>query len=1549
MHKKVKKFLGITILLLGFICILTSCGNTDSSKEKCEHNYSKYVGNKEGHYGVCDFCQQHSEVVPHNFGDWEITKEPTYTTPGSKARQCKECEYVEEDSVLEKACDHGSYTSWKVTIRPSLTSVGNLQRQCETCLKIFDFELPKLNETDYKFQEDKSDCISGTRQVYTYEKDGEKFDFEEYLQAEGHSYTVEWEWNENMATATFTCEKCNDVQTRIEYAYVTGDSTICTEKMLEVTIEFENKIYTETKPFEHSFQEEWETDGINHWHQCSLCGMKNNDVKPHEYEDGKCKICKTEYYTDGLEFTIDYFSENNDYEVSLKDGYNPESIVIPQKYKNKDVIAIKGYAFYNCTNLKNITLPNTIKNIGEGAFSGCINLTSINLPNTLESIWDNAFYNCTSLTEITIPSGVKYIGGGTFEKSGLKTISLHKEIQEIRGDAFKNCINLTEVIIGTKGNILETCNLEWIGRDAFYNCSSLKNIYLPKSIEKIESSAFKGCHLDNVYFKSNNANDWLGITFSDLEANPIYMADHFQTWQTSISGFGEPEEIHLSSSNIKVNIKDYAFAGLKNVDRIYIDNANVGRYAFYNAKGEIFFGKISSIGDYAFAKTEIHRVDLDSMEIYTPIGNYAFMECLNLETATATDSAITLPANIFDGCSKLKTVTMSMRLLTDLSDSFASGIEYLHLKQFAFREEGYSARYTSLKTIYWQGLYMIQSNIYNYFSNAQEFVFMGTIEDWCRVDISDASYNPIHNFPSFKVLNEDGLPEELSKNVVIPEGTIKIGEHTFDGVDIKSIVLPSTLKTIGNCAFQNCTNLFEIYNLSSLSIEKGSTANGYVGYYALAIANTLESLRENNDGFIFLKNETTTEYYLLGYEGTEKDLVLPNRAESDSHAYGYSIVANAFEGLDITSVVVLNKGIKIGKGAFRGCDNLESITLQFVGESLTGTTNTHFGYIFGATNYSENKTFVATSLTEVIITGAVRKIDNYAFYGCENLTSVTIGKDDITRIGNGAFYGCNGLTSITIPFVGESLTGTTNTHFGYIFGAFSYSDNSSYVPSSLKEVVILGGESIKESAFYRCSNLTSVEIPNSVESIGANAFYSCSNLTSIVIPNSVTSIGSSAFGNCSSLENVYYEGTIDDWCNISFVNYSSNPMSYASHFYMRNSNDEWEEVTSIEISNGVTEIGEYHFNKFTNVTSIVIPNSVTSIREGAFYGCSSLTSITIPFVGESLTKTNNTHFGYIFGASTYSGNSSYVPSSLKEVVILGGEIIEEDAFYGCSSLTSITIPNSVKSIGASAFSACYKLIEIYNLSSLNIVKGSTGNGYVGYYAKVIHTAIEESNLIEKDNYIYFKDAENKYYLVEYKGTDTELVLPNDIEGNTYEINQYAFENCSYLTSITIPESVTSIGSSAFENCSYLTSITIPESVTSIGSSAFAFCSNLKSIIIPSSVTSIEALTFYGCLRLESVTIPNSVTIIKEHAFNNCNSLESITIPNSVTFIEPFAFSNCQTLKEVYYKGTSSEWSNMPIGTGNSRLIDATLYYYSNTQPTEEGNYWHYVDDVITMW
>ncbi|MBE6580153.1 MAG: hypothetical protein E7650_00875 [Ruminococcaceae bacterium] len=456
-------------------------------------------------------------------------------------------------------------------------------------------------------------------------------------------------------------------------------------------------------------------------------------------------------------------------------------------------------------------------------------------------------------------------------------------------------------------------------------------------------------------------------------------------------------------------------------------------------------------------------------------------------------------------------------------------------------------------------------------------------------------------------------------------------------------------------------------------------------------------------------------YYKTNY----KELNIP--ASVDGVAIT-RIDANTFKNYTaLTSVTIPSSVTYISEKIFYGCNNLKSITVESGNSVYRSAGNclimTQAGKIIAGCKNSVIPTdgsvfqidfsaFEGCSLTSITIPASVlwiegsafygcsslktvifeeksqlQRIGASAFYGCGSLTSIAI-PNSVTSIGSGAFYRCNQLTSITLPFVGATLESTSNTHLGYIFGASSPYDPSTYVPTSLKTVTITGGISIGYTAFYNCSSITSITIADSVTTIGASAFYNCSSLTSIMLPSSVNSIDGGAFRGCSGLENITVAAS-----NTVYHSKGNCLIETASKLLIIGCTN-----SVIPIDGSVTSIGSHAFYN-SGLTSITIPSSVSSIGKSAFSGCSSLESITIPFVGAALNGTQNTHFGYIFGANSSSQNSSYVPASLKTVVITGGTTIGDSAFSGCNSIQSVTM-NGIERIGWSAFASCTGLKDI---------------------------------------------------------------------------------------------------------------------------------------------------------------------------------------------------------------------------------------------------------------
>lgn len=387
-------------------------------------------------------------------------------------------------------------------------------------------------------------------------------------------------------------------------------------------------------------------------------------------------------------------------------------------------------------------------------------------------------------------------------------------------------------------------------------------------------------------------------------------------------------------------------------------------------------------------------------------------------------------------------------------------------------------------------------------------------------------------------------------------------------------------------------------------------------------------------------------------------------------------------------------------------------------------------------------------------------------------------------------------------------------------------------------------------------------------------------------------------------------------------------------------------IPSTYDGNAVTELADEAFKNCRSLKTVTIPDSVKHIGVNAFVGCDALESMSLPFVGAEMDGETNAHLGYLFGAQWSADNGKAVPESLKEIVVTGGTKIEASAFRHCEHLTSITIPDSVTHIGSFAMQGCSGLSRV-SLPFVGKEKNGTTDTHFGYVFGAISQDYNKDHVPETLKEVAITGGEEIPFSSFQACSKIEHIK---IGSSVQRICRYAFSGCTSLVSIDFEteSQLKEIHMQAFAHCSSLKSIEIPVGVTSIGTLAFLKCKALEYIELPDSLVSIGISPFNECSSLKSVKVGSGLTTLDKLLFYGCSALESITIPNTVTKIELELMLGSDAFTRLYYNGTAAQWKS--VQKAESGFFDrVTVYYYSESEPTETGNFWHYVNGVPTAW
>ena len=842
---------------------------------------------------------------------------------------------------------------------------------------------------------------------------------------------------------------------------------------------------------------------------------------------------------------------------------------------------ITSDAFADCVDLTSVTIPNSVTSIGNHAFSSCKGLTSIIIPNSVTSIGGMAFYNCSDLTSVTIGENVESIGAGAFWScKGITSITIPNSVTSIGEDAFKSCKGLTTVTIGEK-------------------------------VESIHRWAFTGCEgLTSVVWNARNCNDYSSYD------------DPFSSNITSFIFGNKVEHIparlcydmnklsEITIPNSVTSIGEYAFYNCSGLTSVTIPNSvtSIGKSAFSGCSGltSVTIGeKVESISESAFSGCS-GLISVTIPNSVTSIDKDAFKSCSSLTSVTIGEKLENIGEEAFSGCSGLISVTIpnsvisigeyAFRSCNDLT-SVTIGENVENIGRGAF----YQCKSLASVTIP-DSVTSIGKSAFYYCSGLTSVTIGEKVDT-----IGSYAFNDCRSLTSitWKAKNCTNLEGNIFTNACTNITSFILGDNVgrvpaslcSRMIKLTEITIPASVTSIGLNAFYNCSSLTKVHYLGT----------------------TDEWAKIDFESF-----DSNPTYYA-------KDLYINNELLTDLEITTDAIKQYAFYNCQsIKSVEIGNSVTSIGEYAFFGCNNLSLLEWNAkkcadLVTPIVGASSITFG---NEVEYIPvNLCSGSRSLEEVYIGKSVSSIGEEAFYECENLKRV-INSSELDIVKGETTHG---YVAYYADVVGSKIEGDFIFDNDDVIVAYIGDINATAVEIPLKTTQIYNDvfkdcdklttivwnakncadfKGNYESPFYNSrSNITSFTFGNEVEHIPAYLCYDMKKLSEITIPNSVTSIGTSAFFLCEYLTKANYLGTVEQWADIRFNGWLSNPTYYAKNLYINN-----KLLTDVRITSA-NSIKEYTFVNCASIKTIETGNSVTYIGLRAFENCFALTSV---IIGESV-------------------------------------------------------------------------------------------------------------------------------------------------------------------------------------------------------------------------------------------------------------------------------------------------------------------------------------------
>ncbi len=1166
-------------------------------------------------------------------------------------------------------------------------------------------------------------------------------------------------------------------------------------------------------------------------------------------------------------------------------------------------------AFYGCANLRAVTLPTTMTEIGDRAFYGCKSLFAAT-ENTetdgeeyeaykqvfhdyLQIIGDEAFHNCSSLTELTLPDGLSRVGEKAFSGcigltemtlpftgnsknsvnssfayvfSGNDAVSLPARLKKVTltgnnnvyASAFQDCSSLEEIYVAG--------NATAVGNYAFYGCSGLKAYSLPDSLRSIGSYAFYGCvGLEEIEIP-------VGVT--SIGGYAFGGCDNLTTLEVpfvgggSSSGYGNIGYFFNGSSDNAVGLPQA-------LTEVVVTGGNAVKASAFanceNLRSVRLEGGISSVGNYAFANSvKLRSVTLP--EGLSSVGNYAFEGCYRLRGLELPSTLSSLGYGAFDNCYNLYEI------------GNASGVSlsaYPFINVYASVDE-------KMPTVEVDGLTL---SLYGEGTGA---------ETW-YLTAYDEGVDGTVSLPRY--FDYEG---EYQTSYVIP--SYLFAEET----SIKGVQIPNGVQEMGAGVFQNCYNLVSAEFSNNGSLTK--IGDGlFVGCSALTTV-------KFGTGY---EIEEIGEYFFDGCYGLQTVTFGARTRVGTLGSYAF----NGCYGLQSFSMGEQSVIERIGYYAFSGCNSLT--TVDFGENGSVGTIDEHaFADCYNLTtvDFGENGScgsigayafYNCYALSEITMPSGVESVGEYAFAYCSQISSIR-PFDGLQTIGQYAFVNCSKMREIRLPYTLQSIG---NYAFEGCEELYLVINDTSFTVSKQEDFTVNGGAGHYALAISSENEWTNILRVNGVYYIrdiqGDDIWYVIDGDDDLRAP----SLENVSYANVSA-EKIYVIAKAFQETEIVGLTLGSQVRWIEPNSFYGCSS-----LKTVNMGNSrLTEIPEMAFAYNGNLQTVTLPSGVQSVGDSAFSCCYALRAISLP---TSLRTIGNESFYNCSALSTLTFNE-------------GLEEIGNNAFYTCNSLTQIQFPSSLNTIGNGAFQACENLQATLPDGLVTV------GAYAFAYCNGLQTDMPQS-LRNVGEYAFYNVS-----------SLTALTLP---EGMT-TVGEYAFA-CTGLKTVVLPTTLRSIGSGAFFDCTDLweiynlspLSLTVGSSSNgNVASNAYVVYSSLteeKRLVEVGEFLFVQAERFgdwalrrYTNDRSESLcALPSSFTVegrtVEEYGlwnnFVNDYYTRKVIIPTSISFLQSGAFGFYAYRVTLYYEGGESEWKGL---SGATELSGYNALYYF-TDCIHADNQWKY--------